>query len=485
LAVVLLAFAGLAIRPIWDIDFWWHIASGREIVASRHLPTDDPFSVYSATNNVFAQTVLRGQWLGQVLLFLCYRAAGPAGIVALRVVLLTVSLALVAERLRREFVPRPIASVMVVVCAALLLGFTGDRPQLFSFLLVAVLLGGVEESIRDGKRLRLMFIPPMVVLWVQLHGGNLFAPVLLFTVAGAVFLDRQKFRFGTKLAPAFAATGAAALGASLLGPNGQLTWRYFVELGRTEIGKRVSEYRSPLSLELSTPAVLPWIVLSVLTLISVGLLCARRRFGMAGFLIVLWCFSASAYRYLPIFALAATPAIGSTLSRVSSRHRKWLQSLRWIAEWAPLAVALTALGLGIRSGQALRPGVDEMRFPVHQAQLLQRSPIDARIFTTVSWGGYLLWELPRGPRPFIDGRMLDPGRLAPYTHVLWVTPWGKRILDSKSFDLVLIPPGNALTREQYPLVAELTRDPHWRLVARDQVGYLWRRTSAADSRSTP
>ncbi|MCH8169323.1 MAG: hypothetical protein IIC03_15540, partial [Proteobacteria bacterium] len=56
--------AGLFSISLWDSDYWWHIAAGREIWQSGRVPGQDPFGVFAPGDGLRAQTVLKAQWLG-------------------------------------------------------------------------------------------------------------------------------------------------------------------------------------------------------------------------------------------------------------------------------------------------------------------------------------------------------------------------------------------------------------------------------------
>ena len=61
LAALLTTFFGFFAVKVWDIDFWWHIAAGRDVLEKGAIPSVDPFGVYDA-GNVWGQTILKSQW---------------------------------------------------------------------------------------------------------------------------------------------------------------------------------------------------------------------------------------------------------------------------------------------------------------------------------------------------------------------------------------------------------------------------------------
>ena len=66
-AAVVAGFFWSFLVPVWDIDFWWHIATGRWIVEHGQVPATDPFGIFSNSNPVRSQTILRNYWGAQVV----------------------------------------------------------------------------------------------------------------------------------------------------------------------------------------------------------------------------------------------------------------------------------------------------------------------------------------------------------------------------------------------------------------------------------
>jgi hypothetical protein len=133
-AVHLLCIAGFALLAaglfsigLWDSDYWWHIAAGREIWQSGGVPGQDPFGVFVPAEELRAQTVLKAQWLGQVALYLAHRAGGVDGAVALRCAILTLTLLLVYLRARVAGAGGGGLWLLLALTTLLLLQNTGDR----------------------------------------------------------------------------------------------------------------------------------------------------------------------------------------------------------------------------------------------------------------------------------------------------------------------------------------------------------------------
>ena len=134
LALLLGSLAGLlaAPQPIGDSDMWWHLATGRETLASGIVRTDI-FS-WSARGT----TVTTDQWLGQVVMYLGYLAFSWRGIALLRVILVASLVGLTAWGAGRG-ATRPLAIVLATIPALLLSrAIAVDRPELFGFAFLAI-----------------------------------------------------------------------------------------------------------------------------------------------------------------------------------------------------------------------------------------------------------------------------------------------------------------------------------------------------------
>ena len=130
--------------PLWDYDFWWHIATGRYIVETGTIPAHDPFSYTSAlTENknifpVWENFILKQYWLSQVIFYLIYDYAGAKGIIIMRTALLLSTLILVFWKLQKYSVSFPVSFIFSFLLFMALSRSTGERPVLFTIFFTAL-----------------------------------------------------------------------------------------------------------------------------------------------------------------------------------------------------------------------------------------------------------------------------------------------------------------------------------------------------------
>jgi len=145
-------------------DTWWHLAIGRDILATHSWPRVD---VYSFTMR--GAPWIAYEWLGEVLMALAWRAGGLRALMLLLMVLACVVALLLFyySYLRcRKLTSAFAACAIVLPLASLSLAL---RPQLFGYIFL-LLTFICLESFRQGHPKALWALPPIFLLWVNTHG---------------------------------------------------------------------------------------------------------------------------------------------------------------------------------------------------------------------------------------------------------------------------------------------------------------------------
>jgi len=474
LAALLLTFFGNFAVKVWDIDFWWHIAAGRNILESGTIPSKDPFGVYDA-DSVLGQTILKSQWLGQVMLYEVFRWFDLDGIIFFRAGLLTLCLAIVYLRCRLAGTASLYGFGITALAGMAILHHTGERPQLFSFLFMALIFLLLDLFNANGRRWQLYCIPLVMLLWSNTHGGAVLGMVAL-GLFGAVYILENRFacgRFNTHENRQMLFVVSLSAVVLLLAPNGFSTLEHIVALESNPIRDRTSEYASPLVMWQA--AMLYWVFIGVALLSLPGYI-NRTSWKQGTLVFVMGIVSLTGYRYIPFFVLLAAPYVAASLERLLRRYKPYAS----IVNLSVLLIALSLLGYGLKQGRVFQHGMAENKFPAGAVAFIKANKLGGKIFNTMNWGGYLIWNLTGTITVFTDGRMLDTTRIIPYTHILWMTPEGRRFFEQEGFDLALVPYGNIFTGEHYPLVEYLRNNPDWLTAYQDATGYLFvRRQSVA------
>src|SRR5258705_9937904 len=295
LCVALAAFALALATPPSDPDMYWHLASGKWMLDHGQLLRTDVFS-----STVNGQPYSVGEWLGEIILYVAYLAGGWTGLVILRGLLVAVcALFLTRVALRGG---APIIVAVPVTCAALLLSeiVWTDRPHLFTLALFPLLLELLLAA-RAGRVGMLLGVPPLMLLWTNLHGGYALGLVLVGIFTLEALLPRPNFA-------AFAIAATTAFAASLVDP-GSLGLRA-AAAHATAPPRFIVEESPP---DVTRPAGF------VFAAFIIGTLALAMRSGgtLLDLLLLaplLW-LGLSAQRHMPYFAFAAVPFLSPPVPR--------------------------------------------------------------------------------------------------------------------------------------------------------------------------
>ncbi|MFN8567624.1 MAG: hypothetical protein U0Z44_08915 [Kouleothrix sp.] len=246
-ALLLIALRPL-LTPIPPNDFWWHLATGRIIASSGAIPTIDGFS-YTR----FGQPFFNQGWLAQLLMYMLHQAGG----VPLILVVQSLVIALAYGLLLRLCIARSgrlRLSVALLMLVTLPLSFTNwiVRPQSYALPLFAAFLSILSEY-RLGRSRRLWLLPPLMVLWVNIHGSFVLGLALIgLTFVGMALTRAQRPPAPTGAATRFSALGSLALwgaltaAAMLLNPRGLEVLGYVRNLlGSNAVTTLVTEWAPP------------------------------------------------------------------------------------------------------------------------------------------------------------------------------------------------------------------------------------------------
>jgi hypothetical protein len=439
------AFAIAVSLPGGDPDTYWHLASGKWMVEHGQLLRAD---VFSSTANGAPYSV--GEWLGELAIYGAYVLGGWAGIALLRATLIAIG-AFFVTRVALRAAPAPFALAITALALALSEITWTDRPQLFTFALFPLVLELLTVA-RAGRTRLLFVVPPLILLWTNLHGGYALGLALVAIFAAEAVLTRRN-------AMPFAAAAVLGLAAS------------FVDPGSLGLGAAAAHATSPprFIVEEAPPDVLrpAGFVFALFGLATLGLALARGGTLLDALLLVplLW-LGLSAQRHMPYFALAATPYIAEALAELWWR---WRPGSRFALP-RPVIVGVGAgLVAMVAASVATAPFAPiETQYPT--AARAKLATTSGNLLNEYDWGGYLIWRVPERP-VFIDGRLFLflPDVLREYEEMVFVRPGWRDQLDRHAIAQVLLRPDR-------PLVAAL-RELGWTVVSEDPTALLLQRPS--------
>ena len=447
--VFLLVPLRAAVGPIRDIDLYWHLLVGQDILAGTGVVGAARGWSFGPAQDTWIST----QWLAEILFARLQQWGGLQALLAYRVVMMVGALAVLATVtvLRRP----PRASVWAFAVGAFALSITSqERSQEVTFLLAPLVGWWMERLWRDGRVPRWWVVLPLVVLWANVHGGWVILPMGLLIAALARLIDHGLRDRAAWLAMMLAlGTGLAAF----ISPSG---------LDNVLAARRFAA-AAGLVVEWSAVALSDWPALSlVLLMLLVVMSWARGRArpsrGELVLVLLLMAFAVSAWRNLTPAVLMLAPIVVGILARALGEPDPTTSPLPLGRFVVAAGVVGAVLSLGV---VALLPQpVVADSVPLGLITRIADSPAQQRVLDTYDLSGPLLWFGGHPPHVLvaIDGRADRYGAayIGRYMSTLAAAPgWDKQLEELK--------PTAALLRIDEALSGVLVAQRGWVEVARE------------------
>lgn len=458
------AIAVLYTFPIGEGDYFWHVKTGEWIWQHRSLPSADHFSYTVKGINPFDPDslripfILKQYWLGQLFMYANWLIAGEAGMVALRAVIYTGILGFIywwLRRTRKDIVP--FAAVFIV--GNVLRNYANERPQIFAFLIMPLLLYLLETTRTRSEKLPswLMGCLPLLMLaWCNIHGSFILGIALVVIyLANALF---EKYASKKQVAPRTIATFFISILITMVNPNGLRAFSEFFSLSKGYTNT-VAEYASPIFLA-REHGVMDYGYWFFAASVVILLLTSFRRMPLAHQLLLaaLLYLSLTGVRYIP-FLLLAAPIAASYVPEF--RTHRWLLCIPLIVTIAWLASADYRNILKFRAEKA---------FPQGAVRFLNSTKPGGNMFNYITWGGYLMCNT--NYQVFIDGRALVKELVPFHEQILAGYDW-ENIADKFAVNFIIIPGTNPISSSAFPLLLQMRTNERWILVYQDDVALIF------------
>lgn len=399
--ILVLATVGFLVTfPIQDFDIFWHLANGRAMLERGAIVNQEIFS-FTSNGKPFSNHA----WLAQIILFVIFKALGPNGLIAAKVMITTaIGICLYRFGRRQGLTPLPAALICLLAFGAALFRYV-ERPELFSSLFLA-LTGTLLFSYRS-KALSAKILPALpliMVLWDFMHGALygvillvafMFGETLRYTLPAKTHPDAPPPMPKKQLTTLWLWVGAT-LALMLASPYGLRTYDIFYEFMNNNLMTSMTAEFQPTTLG-EQP--LFW---TMLTLTAVTLLAAGRRLDLTS-LCLLIPFTTLAIRYVrgigpfsivaAILLLVNLPPILAALTASSPTHKRRQEML---------CLILLTLGMGYAIYYKLSPpprydsfglGISDDGFPVGSTRFVKAENLAGNMYNTDRYGGYLAYFL--------------------------------------------------------------------------------------------
>jgi hypothetical protein len=471
LILVFLLVFFIMLGPPQDADMWWHLRAGKEMVEEGKILTTD---IFSYTH--YGEKWTNAFWLSDILLYLTYKMGGYLGLALLTSLTAVLLMAVIYRQTSRN--PFPLPSLVILIAAVAMAPVWTPRPQIFSFLLLAILDYGLSGQ--NGFILKRPWLIVIIfILWANIHGGFIWGFLLLIAYIVGNGIDNLLKRENSLPLQQLGSLGIWTLIGTMaisINPSGLALWKLpFYTVGVSI--QSITEWGSPDFHRLDLHPIL-WLVF----LIIIGAGTTRKTFSWSDILKTIG-FSYMAFisqRSIGPFVVVATPVV------INSLGQAWLEWLSLIPKqigrfYKPkqskpfpvlFATMLNILIVGVlifviamrayfvSTTQQVHNGL-----PLKAVEWVRADQPEGRMFNAYNWGGYLQWELPEYP-VFIDGRadLFGEKTIGDWWRIVNATDEGLALLDSWHVKFVLLEPG-------WPIADRLTQNG-WRVLYVDDTAII-------------
>jgi hypothetical protein len=516
----LLMFTALSVRLLGDAGIGWHIRTGQMILATHAIPRVDPFSA-TGSSAMPGQAWFAWEWLYDLLVGWLESAAGLNGVVLFTALVIATVFAWTFRLLLRRGTNMLAALVLVLLAASAAMIHFLARPHVVSWLFTVAWFWILESSeIRcwtshsesfvssvPRRGWMLWRLPPVMLVWVNVHGGFLVGFVLLaiywcsavwqwLRPAGDRFDDVLRKICAGRLVRTLTLIGIVSGLATLANPYGfQLHVHIYRYLTNRFLMDHINEFQSPNFHYVAQKCFAALLLLTLAALAAKRRLPGRARVSQT--LVLLFAVYSGLYasRNIPVSSLLLILVIGPWLSEAMEAFRdrrlearsfastRFLQRMEAIefslrGHLWPIALVVLTCWIAAHGGKlgatpVMDAHFDAKRFPVAAADYVTQEGVQGPLVSPDDWGGYLIYRFYPRVRVVIDDRHDFYGEefLKSYLKMVNVEPGWEDFLQQHQAHCVVVPRDSALANI-------LGEAGGWKAVYSDDVATLFVRTAA-------
>lgn len=380
-----------AAQIVGHYDLGWHLAAGDLIRDQDQVPFQDPWSFTSGGRQWFNLS-----WLWDVFASILFQHTNFCGLLLFVVACGAIIVGYLASICLRTGASAIAVCISVFLASLLFPAFAAypnvylaAAPNIATMLFSVIFYGECLKGTR-----RVLWLPAMMVLWANLHGGFLLG-LFIIGIFGGVALLRLNWA-AVKL---YALAGVGCLIATLINPLG---WHIYEGVACTlgnSAQANITEWW-PYYRNIVLPGSLPGIVY-ILTFVAVEL--RYRGFCPLEARLLSWLFlflGLYQFRYMSFFYLFSAVPFALHLDRLLPKQRNDIRVERALF-FAGIVAACAIPFFYMRMDMAL--GLPEM-LSEQDVRYLETNFPHARLLNHWNYGGILIFRM-RGDIPvFVDGR---------------------------------------------------------------------------------
>lgn len=481
----LLISAGLT--KIFSFDIWWHLKTGEFISNTLTIPKHDIFS-YTAAGNYWVNF----EWLSQVFIWNMGKLVGPPGLSVIKffaICFICLTIFKTAKLLVRNDIAALWCSFFAVMA---IFDRIVMRPFLFSLILLPYFCLQLHRYASHKKKY-LWELPFVTIVWINLHGGAVLSPLIVFAYAFGETLHVILTKSLKMTAPPGVGhrkliqlwiVGILCTLACCATPYGleSITFPFHHVFELSYIVNFTNEWMNPMDPRLD-PVTTQILFKLFLVIVPLSYILGIRtiKFPHLAMTILMAVLAMKGRRFTSYFMLVNLPIVFYNLRDLAS-NVQGLPGTRNTRAWANLClfaiISCLALGYGVPTGigggRFGESGIGlSKREVAPMMRFLIENDIRGRVFNPMELGGKFIFARWPAERVFIDGRTPVYGDVFFRDYILSLH--NRRFFEELNrkyeFDYIITSGADAWKRRH--MERYFWENPDWKLVYAGQDGFVY------------
>jgi len=482
-----------------DDDVFWHLATGKYITETHHVPSEDIFGFVTE-----GQEWMPFEWGWDLITYGLYNIGGYTAISIFRTLVFLLIFFIFFRVMRKFNVSYTLIFLTLLLTAFGMIDRLTPRPHIMSLLFFAVMIYLITDfKYFNRKNIKtLYFFPVLFLLWANIHMGVLAGALLLFVfLLSEVIIYLKPGKFSTKEIPALTQRELKILGlmfilsvlVMLINPNGIATYFYAYDHTKMKLLETINEWRSPFDEMFGSGFVTNIYKVFLFGGLLILYYSFKRKDLFTGMLFIVFAiYSVRAVRFTVDYILIITVFFGVALFFIISNLKG--EGLRNFFNVSPvpkviLEAFLLFLIFNIPNDKLYMDhlkyyrvsgfGVNSDFMPVQMFEFMKENNIPQtgqRPLNHFGSGGFLVWNFPES-KNFIDSRNLNDEIFNEYNTLMGKGPGFEKKLNEYDFDysIYLAPDLVRVPNEmESSIISYFSKKPdEWKLVFWDDKSFLY------------
>ena len=462
-----------------DCDTGFHIRTGEYILETLSIPKYDIFS-FSTPSLEWINT----EWLSDVIMALIHKAYGLTGVFIFFAFLTSFVFYLLFFKIIRQYNVNIVFTTLITLIITIISRtHLLARPHIFSWIFILIWYY-VLDSFWYKQKNYLCLLPPIMVLWVNLHGSFVlgFILIAIYLLGSVINILRVKDKnLCIRKAKLLGLTAITCLLVSLINPYTYHILLYPFELVSDKfVMDHIQEFLSPNFHEEAS------IVFEFFLLLTIGILTiSTKRLNSIDLMLTLFFTHMALYSrrnivYFsimigPILAKHAESLLKESNGRLANFIKKRADNIAATDASAKgyvwVVLAIVVIVIAANSGK-IEYRFDEKEKPVAAVEFLKRENLKGNMFNNDEFGDYLVYSAYPQYKVFIDGRVgaaYDNERFKEYLKVTYLEPGWKKVIEKYNINWIIFNTNSILSRF-------LLEKKEWHLIYSDKVANIFVRS---------